>query len=164
MNFTHPSLGLRSASEADHPFLLQLYASVREEELAPTGWSEAQKNAFISMQFQAQHQSYSRYPNAEYFVVLLQQQEIGRLYLQHQAKAILIIDVSLITSARGQGIGTDLLQAVFAEAQSQHKSVLIHVEKFNPALRLYRRLGFQQREDKGVYLLLERPYTALSTI
>jgi hypothetical protein len=27
----------------------------------------------------------------------------------------------------------------------------------NPALRLYQRLGFQLVEDKGVYLLMERP-------
>ena len=31
----------------------------------------------------------------------------------------------------------------------------IHVERFNPALRLYERLGFTLAEDKGVYLFLE---------
>jgi hypothetical protein len=30
----------------------------------------------------------------------------------------------------------------------------VHVERFNPALRLYERLGFRVAEDKGVYLLL----------
>ena len=33
--------------------------------------------------------------------------------------------------------------------------VRIHVEKFNPALRLYRRLGFTEIEDKGIYLFME---------
>ncbi|RYZ82691.1 MAG: GNAT family N-acetyltransferase, partial [Proteobacteria bacterium] len=33
----------------------------------------------------------------------------------------------------------------------------IHVERLNPALRLYQRLGFQMIEDKGVYLLREWP-------
>jgi hypothetical protein len=27
----------------------------------------------------------------------------------------------------------------------------IHVEKFNPAMRLYRRLGFVTAEEQGVY-------------
>jgi hypothetical protein len=31
----------------------------------------------------------------------------------------------------------------------------IHVERFNPALRLSERLGFTQIEDKGVYLFME---------
>ena len=35
------------------------------------------------------------------------------------------------------------------------KALSIHVEKFNPALRLYERLGFSVKEDKGVYLLME---------
>jgi len=31
----------------------------------------------------------------------------------------------------------------------------IHVERFNPALRLCERLGFRQIDDRGVYLFLE---------
>ena len=37
------------------------------------------------------------------------------------------------------------------------KRVSIHVEKNNPALRLYERLGFAPIVDKGVYHLMERP-------
>ena len=44
-----------------------------------------------------------------------------------------------------------------AEADADGKSVTIHVERMNPALRLYERLGFSVAEDKGVYLFLERP-------
>lgn len=31
---------------------------------------------------------------------------------------------------------------------------MIYVEKFNPAMRLYHRLGFVTEEDKGVYDLM----------
>jgi hypothetical protein len=41
------------------------------------------------------------------------------------------------------------------EARASAKPLRIHVERFNPALRLYERLGFRQVEDKGVYLFLE---------
>jgi ribosomal protein S18 acetylase RimI-like enzyme len=54
-----------------------------------------------------------------------------------------------------RGIGTKLLRELQDEAHTAGKVLTIHVEKFNPALRLYQRLGFQQIEDKGVYLLLE---------
>jgi ribosomal protein S18 acetylase RimI-like enzyme len=40
------------------------------------------------------------------------------------------------------------------EAATAGKAVSIHVEKFNPAMRLYRRLGFKTEEDKGVYDLM----------
>ncbi|MDO9561897.1 MAG: hypothetical protein Q7J60_09770 [Bradyrhizobium sp.] len=40
------------------------------------------------------------------------------------------------------------------EATACGKAVSIHVEKFNPAIRLYRRLDFETVEDKGVYDLM----------
>lgn len=43
------------------------------------------------------------------------------------------------------------------------RPVQMHVERFNPAQRLYDRLGFHQIADKGIYLLLEwKPSTATS--
>ena len=40
------------------------------------------------------------------------------------------------------------------EARDQGLPVRLHVEKFNPALRLYERLGFRPLEDLGVHLLM----------
>jgi len=157
MIFQHPELTLRPVSDADQVFLQSLYASVRDTELRPTGWTEEQKAAFLSMQFQAQHRAYAAYPDTEYFIVQRGQQDIGRLYLQHQPETISIVDISLMADACGQGVGSNLLQAVFAQARAAQKAVQIHVEKLNPALRLYQRLGFVQVEDKGVYLLMQRP-------
>ena len=57
---------------------------------------------------------------------------------------------------RGQGIGGNILGDLLKEADSRGAEVSIHVEKNNPAMRLYARLGFVPIEDKGVYLLLER--------
>ena len=42
-----------------------------------------------------------------------------------------------------------------SEAAAAGKSLRIHVERFNPALRLYERLGFRQIDDRGVYLFME---------
>jgi ribosomal protein S18 acetylase RimI-like enzyme len=42
-----------------------------------------------------------------------------------------------------------------AETAQAGKPVRIHVEKQNPALRLYTRLGFTPIADRGVYWFLE---------
>ena len=55
-----------------------------------------------------------------------------------------------------QGIGTRFLTEILAQASAAGMPVQIHVERFNPALHLYDRLGFRQVADQGVYLLLER--------
>ena len=76
----------------------------------------------------------------------------------HRGEAeIRIVDIALLPEHRGGGVGTALLRDLLAEADAAGKRVTIHVERFNPALRLYERLGFSVAEDKGVYLLLERP-------
>ena len=68
---------------------------------------------------------------------------------------IRIVDIALLPAYCNRGLGTTLVRALQAEAAASGKPLRIHVERFNPALRLYERLGFRQIEDKGVYLFLE---------
>lgn len=68
------------------------------------------------------------------------------------------MDIALVPGARRRGIGTRLLRAVLEHARRDGRSVSIHVERDNPALGLYQRLGFQLREDRGVYLFLVHPH------
>jgi ribosomal protein S18 acetylase RimI-like enzyme len=89
-------------------------------------------------------------------VVLVDGEPAGRLYVRRGDREIRIVDIALLPERRGNGIGTSLLRDLLAEADATGKSVTIHVERFNPALRLYERLGFAVAEDKGVYLFLER--------
>ena len=65
------------------------------------------------------------------------------------------MDIALIPQERGRGLGRSILEGLLDEARKARLPVRIHVEKLNPALRLYRRLGFETIEDKGVYDLLE---------
>ena len=65
------------------------------------------------------------------------------------------MDIALLPKFRGAGIGSQLLGDLQKEARVAGKALSIHVEKFNPALRLYERLDFRVLEDKGIYLLME---------
>jgi len=56
---------------------------------------------------------------------------------------------------RGAGIGGAILRSLLAEAAAAGKPVRIHVERLNPARRLYERLGFLPVADKGVYVMME---------
>jgi Acetyltransferase (GNAT) domain len=68
---------------------------------------------------------------------------------------IRIVDIALLPAYCNRGVGTTLLRGLQSEAAAAGKPLRIHVERFNPALRLYERLGFRPIEDKGVYLFME---------
>jgi ribosomal protein S18 acetylase RimI-like enzyme len=148
-------LTFRRIADADLPFLARVYASTRAEELAATGWSGEHKAAFLEAQFRAQHAHYQRYyPNADWLVAMRGDEDIGRLYIERWPSQHRIIDIALLPQYRGQGLGAALLRDLMDEAAAAGKAVTIHVEKLNPAMRLYRRLGFATEEDKGVYDLM----------
>jgi len=151
------ALDYRPCGAGDFDFIEALYVSTRDAELALSGWPEAEKNAFLTQQHRAQHHHYqAHYPNAERLIIERDGAPIGRLYTDAWPLELRIVDISLVPAARGQGIGEAILRDVIAWAGDQARGVSIHVEKFNPARRLYRRLGFVVVEDKGVYELKER--------
>jgi ribosomal protein S18 acetylase RimI-like enzyme len=150
------ALRLRPVTPEDVSFLAGVYASTRAEELAVTGWSDEEKAIFCRRQFDAQTAHYrEHYPGAALQIVERDGVSIGRLYVAPWEREIRIMDIALLPEHRGAGIGTKLLRDLQAEARVAGKSLTIHVERFNPALRLYERLGFREIEDKGVYLLMK---------
>jgi GNAT superfamily N-acetyltransferase len=148
-------LTFRRVTEADVPFLFRVYASTRAEEMAVAPWPDEQKAAFLAMQAHAQHTDYRRnYADADWLVIEHAGEAIGRLYLDRRERTHHIIDIALLTEHRTKGYGSALLQDLLDEAAAAGKPMSIHVETFNPAMRLYRRLGFVNIEEQGVYALM----------
>ena len=150
------SLVFRPAADSDRPFLRDLYASTREEEMRLVDWTDEQKDAFLTQQFNAQHDYYhQQFPEAEFLVVEQHGKAIGRIYLHRRTTELRLVDIALIPEMRNRGLGTALLLDLLDEGRAVNLPVSIHVEQYNPAMRLYLRMGFQPIEDKGVYQLLE---------
>ena len=150
------SITLRAVAAGDEDFLFSVYASTRADEMARVDWTAEQQAAFLHMQFRAQSQHYvENYVGAAFQVILQNGQPAGRLYVHQRENEIRIMDIALLPEFRGQGIGATLLHDILAQGKNLNLPVTIHVEQFNPAMRLYQRLGFQPKEEKGVYLLME---------
>jgi ribosomal protein S18 acetylase RimI-like enzyme len=150
-------LRFRPIEPGDQELLFRVYASTREEELAAVVWEAGQKEAFLRQQFAAQHRWYQEnYAGAEFLVILRAGEPAGRLYVVRWEKEIRLIDIALLPEHRNGGVGSAILGEILAEGSAAGKPVTIHVEKFNPALRLYERLGFTPIEDRDVYYLMQR--------
>jgi ribosomal protein S18 acetylase RimI-like enzyme len=153
---TTPLFNLRPVQAEDESFLLQLYASARAEEIAQVAWDETQKQAFLQMQFAAQQNHYRAYfPEATHSLILVDQVPVGQIYLDRRAAEIRILDLTLLPSARGRGLGTHLLQELIKEVETTHKTLSLYVESFNRSLGLFARLGFVKAGDNGLSCLLE---------
>jgi ribosomal protein S18 acetylase RimI-like enzyme len=150
------SLALRPVREDDLEFLHLLYATTREDELAQVPWTPEQRTAFLRMQSEAQHRWYQeRYAGAEFSILEIDGQPVGRLYIARWENEIRLIDIALMPEVRGRGIGSSLLREILEEGRKRRMPVTIHVEKNNPALRLYERLGFHAVEDRGFHWFME---------
>jgi ribosomal protein S18 acetylase RimI-like enzyme len=148
---------LRPAVAEDRDFLYQVYASTRAEEMAMVPWCEAEKTAFLQMQFMAQTKAYTEnYPGADFSVIMVGEIPVGRLAVYRRPGEIRIMDIALLPDYRGWGIGGMLLQQILDEGKARGIPVSIHVESYNPAQRLYERLGFRKVEMvQSVYYLME---------
>ena len=119
-------------------------------------WDEGQKAAFLRMQFDAQHKFYTeQFLNARFDVVVRGGVDVGRFYVDRREAEFRVIDIALLPEHRGGGLGGALMADLLDEAADAGKAVSIHVERHNPAMHLYQRLGFVSVEDQGVYELME---------
>lgn len=147
---------LRPLLPEDEAFLLELYASTRQEELALTGWDARQQQAFLEMQFRARQTGYrGMFPNACSRIILRGEQRIGCIVVDCSPVEFRLIDIAVLPSHRGAGIGAALIQQLLAEAAQARRPVRLHVVKGSRAAGLYRRLGFQPVGESGCHDQME---------
>ena len=148
---------LRPISESDNEFLLSVYASTREDELAQAEWVEGQKEMFLRWQFDMQRREYeTRFPDADYRVIVVDQQPAGRIWVGSDDEQIRLLDIALLPDFQNRGVGTALIRRLQNEAERAGKPLRHMVFVLNNnADRFYERLGFKKIEDFGAYKHME---------
>lgn len=154
---TASGVTLRPATDADRSFLLALYASTREQELAVTRWPQATIDAFIAQQFAAQDIGWRQsYPDGTFDVVEVDGAPVGRLCVDRQPGEIHLIDIAIVLERRRTGIASQLVDALTAEADAAGLPLTLYVESSNPARGWYERLGFRWVEGANPYQRYQR--------
>lgn len=152
---TELRLGLRDETRDDLDFSAALYAQTREAELCRVGWSDEARLAFCRGQFDAQHAHYEKhYPRAQFLVVEYDGARIGRIYFEQTASELRLMEITIDAAFRNRGIGGAISGSLLAHAVREGIAMGLHVESFNPAMRLYQRQGFKAVEERGIYLYM----------
>jgi ribosomal protein S18 acetylase RimI-like enzyme len=155
---TERGFSLRWLHDADLPWLREVYASTRAEEMANVPWPPQMKRNFLDQQFALQHMHYlQHYADTDFLAIERIDsggtlRPVGRYYLQRIAPEHLIVDIALLPELRGQGLGRLLIEASQREAQALGRGMHLHVLEQNiAARRLYERLGFVFTHQADAY-------------
>jgi ribosomal protein S18 acetylase RimI-like enzyme len=141
----------------DNDFLLALYASTRRAEIAGFGWPATAQDSFLRVQFEAQTRHYGQtFPDADYYVICLDGERIGRLIVDRCDDEMHIVDIALMPECRGLGVGSGLIRQLLAEADAERLTVSLNVLRGSAACRFWERAGFACRGGDEVYLAMER--------
>jgi GNAT superfamily N-acetyltransferase len=151
------TLILRPVTPDDDLFLLSVYDSTRAEELAQAQWQPGQREAFLRWQFDLQRREYeARFPDAEYYVIVINDEPAGRIWIGEDERQIRLLDIALLAEFQNRGAGTLLLRWLIAKAKQSGKALRHMVFMLNKdAHRFYERLGFAMIEDLGAYKHME---------
>jgi GNAT superfamily N-acetyltransferase len=151
-------VALRAVQPEDEDFLFQVYAASRADEMALVDWDDAQKQAFLRSQFEAQTAQYhARFPDAEYSIILYQGRPVGRFWIGRTSEQIRLLDIAILQEFQNRGVGAVLLKSLLAESEATATPLRHMVFKMNTAaLRFYERFGFTPIEDVGAYIHMER--------
>ncbi|WP_103107229.1 GNAT family N-acetyltransferase [Brevibacillus reuszeri] len=153
------------ATTEQENFRFQVYASTRQEEVAAWGWEVTQQEAFLRMQFEMQQKSYQlQYPDANYQLIIVDEEPIGHMLLAHRDDKIILVDLALLPSSRGHGIGSRIIRQLQSQAEQLAKTIRLHVLITNEARYLYERLGFQAIGENGLHMEMEWKSERLSLL
>lgn len=152
------SFELRLVEAPDEPFLYQLFASTQGQQFYLLPLEPAQREALVRMQFEAQRTSYRQeFPASEHFIILVEGQPAGLLWIDESGKEVRVIDIVLAPGYQGHGIGKEVLERVIAKADRDQKAVRLFVDRMNVrAFGLYRRFGFEVCGEQPFYLEMRR--------
>ena len=95
-----------------------------------------------------------RWVVTEVRMITLEGNNIGWLQTMTREDALFLGQFFVAPAYQGRGIGTEVMNCLIDEATRAGQAMTLGVVKTNPALRLYRRLGFQvtHADDRKFYM------------
>lgn len=134
------SIEVREATPSDEEFLRALYHSTRRDEVAQFGWSPAEQDSFLTMQFEMQRKGYDiQFPNADHRIILFDGIPAGRIITDRAGEVLSLTDIAVLPDFRRRGIASRLISLL----KRDNDVIVLNVDKHNTGARqLYEGQGF----------------------
>lgn len=90
-------------------------------------------------------------------IIIVDNKDVGVTTFYEENGKYIVGLIMVHPDCQGRKIGTKIINNYIDIAKSENKEILIKTYKYNPAKKLYKRLGFKQynEDDTHVYLKIE---------
>jgi ribosomal protein S18 acetylase RimI-like enzyme len=142
------AVDLRAATPVDYAFARTVHhAGMRWIAERLSGWDDAAQDEKFERQFVL----------PEVRIIVTGGQDVGYVQVAAEPDALLLKELHIAAPFQKRGIGTEVLRRLLTEAARMGKPMTVGVVTFNPAFRLYERLGFRivRRDAHKFYLRRE---------
>jgi ribosomal protein S18 acetylase RimI-like enzyme len=142
-------VGLRSFDGQDFEFVRQLYFDTMRWAIEPVfGWDQHEQAASFAAWFKPD----------EARIITADGLNVGWIQQRLDGDAIFLGSLYVLPTMQRKGIGTHVLRTILESARAQSRTLTLAVMKVNPALALYKRLGFQiTHEDEYKFYMEAAP-------
>ncbi|MEO0376114.1 MAG: GNAT family N-acetyltransferase, partial [Cyanobacteria bacterium P01_A01_bin.17] len=91
-------------------------------------------------------------------MIIHKNQRIGYFSLKEEADGVFLDNIQLSTTVQGLGLGTEILKSILANNSA--RPIRLTTFSDNPAIRLYKKLGFTAVKQEGATVHMIRPAKA----
>lgn len=141
-----PSTVRRRATTDDGAFVDGLLLADARAGLALV--PEPLRSDLAAMQVRARRAGYATdWPAAVDWILEVDGRPVGRLLCADDGDSVHVVDVRVASAVRGRGVGGAALRSLLEDADASGRAVTLRVAPGNPAVALYRRLGFVDATD-----------------
>lgn len=158
-----PPCTFRPITPEDEPFVMELYSITlhRQMPLESIGLPPEQLEELIAYQYKAMMTHYnSNYPWADITIVVRNGVDVGRLIIIEFDHEVRLGDLMILPEHQNNGICTYIMRQHVAKGIATNRKIRLHVEKANPAVKLYEREHFVIIEDLASHWLMEYQVTS----
>jgi ribosomal protein S18 acetylase RimI-like enzyme len=137
------------ADESHYEFIYRVKKEANGEYITRVwGWDEAKQREFFAEDWQKLKPS----------VILYNNVPIGTICISNDNESLQIARFYILPEYQNQGIGSYLVKRLLEKADKQNLIAKLCVLKINPAISLYRRLGYEIiNEDEIMYHMERKP-------
>lgn len=147
---SHPAgvLTLRNATQADAPFVNDLTRQTMTPLVRKTWESDEELERYFDK---------NRYIADSTKIIELNGIDVGRVTLLWSDEEVYVDQIHLLPAWQGQGLGTRVLERIIVVARRLGRAVRLQCLRANPAVHLYRRLGFEEYDRSITHYFLRIP-------